>query len=117
MKDAFKDSKGTGVIHRFRVTYASYVVFNDRGSWEVFECFTACYCTGTKPAHRVCSECWKVASVSLLACVVFGLPSSGLLCLRGGCAPGERHERRQGAGRHRHPRQGRQLLRQLDRRR
>lgn len=34
MKDALKDSKGTGILHRLRVTYAAYIVLNDRGSWE-----------------------------------------------------------------------------------
>lgn len=37
MKDAWTESKGKGLVHRVRVTYAAYIVLNERGEWAANE--------------------------------------------------------------------------------
>lgn len=37
MKEAWTESKGKGIVHRVRVTYAAYLVLNVRGEWAANE--------------------------------------------------------------------------------
>eukprot|EP00961_Rhodomonas_salina_P070998 953377-Rhodomonas_salina.4 len=89
MRNAFRESKGKGLIVRYRAVYAAYVLLNQRGEWAVI------------PRRDVPSHPRDLASVAL-QCLHARQPRGGGLTAGAGAGSGE--ERVQRAWQHR-PRQ------------